>query len=115
MAPRVLLVHGLWMHAPALAYWARGLRRAGFRPVLFSYRSLLQAPETAMARLRAVALAEPDTHILAHSLGGLVSVKALARMSWKWASTRLHRRQARFHIEAAADDVNRVPRTVVNR
>ena len=78
MAPRVLLVHGLWMHAPALAYWARGLRRAGFRPVPFSYRSLLQAPETAMARLRAVALAEPDTHILAHSLGGLVSVKALA-------------------------------------
>jgi len=33
MKARVLLVHGLWMHAPALFYWARQLRRAGFKPV----------------------------------------------------------------------------------
>lgn len=78
MKPRVLLVHGLWMHAPALFYWARQLRQAGFAPVYFSYKSLLEGPDSALARLRQAALEEPDTHILAHSLGGLVAIKALA-------------------------------------
>ena len=77
MARRVLLVHGLWMHAPALYYWARQLRAAGYRTEYFSYRSLLQHPEQAVARLRAEALAEPDTDILAHSLGGLIALEAL--------------------------------------
>ena len=78
MKPRVLLVHGLWMHAPGLFYWARRLRAAGFEPVYFSYKSLLEGPDSALARLRLAALEMPDTHILAHSLGGLVALKALA-------------------------------------
>lgn len=78
MAARVLLVHGLWMHAPVLYFWARQLRKAGYRPETFSYRSLLQTPETAMSRLRDAALAEPGTHIVAHSLGGLLALKAMA-------------------------------------
>lgn len=78
MKPRVLLVHGLWMHAPALYFWARQLRKAGYRPETFSYRSLLQTPETAMARLRKAALAEPGSHIVAHSLGGLLAIQAMA-------------------------------------
>ncbi len=78
MKARVLLVHGLWMHAPALFYWARHLRRAGFEPVYFSYKSLLEGPDSALVRLRQAALEMPDTHILAHSLGGLVALKALA-------------------------------------
>lgn len=77
MARRVLLVHGLWMHAPALYFWARQLRSAGFRPQYFSYRSLLQSPEQAIARLRQAALAEPETDILAHSLGGLIAIEAM--------------------------------------
>lgn len=78
MKPRVLLVHGLWMQAPALFYWARRLREAGFEPVYFSYKSLLQGPDSVLDRLRQLALEKPDTHILAHSLGGLVALKALA-------------------------------------
>ena len=78
MGRRILLVHGLWMHAPALYFWARQLRAAGFRPHYFSYRSLLQSPERAIARLREAVLAEPDTDILAHSLGGLIAVEAMA-------------------------------------
>jgi pimeloyl-ACP methyl ester carboxylesterase len=78
MAARVLLVHGLWMHAPVLYYWARQLHLVGYRPKTFSYRSLLQTPETAMSRLRDAALAESDTHIVAHSLGGLLAIKAMA-------------------------------------
>lgn len=78
MTRRVLLVHGLWMHAPALYFWARALRAAGYRTEYFSYRSLLQGPEHACARLRAAALVEPDTDIVAHSLGGLIALEALA-------------------------------------
>lgn len=78
MAQRVILVHGLWMRAPVLAYWARGLRKAGFDPVFFSYRSLAQSPETAMRRLRELVMQQPESHVLAHSLGGLIAVKALA-------------------------------------
>lgn len=78
MAQRVILVHGLWMRAPVLAYWARGLRKAGFDPVFFSYRSLAQSPETAMRRLRDLVMQHPESHVLAHSLGGLLAVKALA-------------------------------------
>jgi pimeloyl-ACP methyl ester carboxylesterase len=77
MGRRVLLVHGLWMHAPALYFWARQLRAAGFRPHYFSYRSLLQSPEQAIARLRKAVLAEAETDILAHSLGGLIAVEAM--------------------------------------
>lgn len=76
--PRVILVHGLWMRAPALIYWARGLAKAGFDPVFFSYRSLTQSPEAAIRRLRNMALQDPDCHVLAHSLGGLIAVKALS-------------------------------------
>lgn len=78
MKPRVLLVHGLWMHAPALYYWSKRLRMAGYRTESFTYKSLLHAPERSIERLRAAALAEPNTHILAHSLGGLVALKAMA-------------------------------------
>ena len=81
MKPRVLLVHGLWMHAPALFYWARRLREAGFEPVYFSYKSLLEGPDSALVRLRQAAMEKPDTHILAHSLGGLVALKALENES----------------------------------
>lgn len=78
MSARILLVHGLWMLGPVLTYWARQLRTKGFRPEYFSYRSLLQTPETAMARLRKAVLYEPECHIVAHSLGGIIAIHAMA-------------------------------------
>ena len=78
MSQRILLVHGLWMRAPALLFWRKQLRQAGYQTEFFSYPSLFKSPESAVQRLRAVAIAQPDTHILAHSLGGLIAVKALA-------------------------------------
>jgi hypothetical protein len=83
MKSRVLLVHGLWMHAPALYFWKKELRKAGFEAEYFSYKSMLQSPELAFARLRTLALARPNTHILAHSLGGLIAVNALASSEFK--------------------------------
>lgn len=77
MKGRVLLVHGLWMHAPALLFWKRQLSKAGYDTEFFSYPSLFHSPENALQRLRDLALAQPQTHVLAHSLGGLLAVKAL--------------------------------------
>ena len=78
MSQRILLVHGLWMRAPALLFWRKQLRAAGLQPEFFSYPSLFKSPESAMQRLRDEVLAKPDTHLLAHSLGGLIAVKAVA-------------------------------------
>ncbi len=71
------------MHAPALYFWKRELSKAGFTAEYFSYKSLLHAPEKSCERLRAAALAQPDTHIIAHSLGGLIAVNALATSDFK--------------------------------
>ena len=81
MTRRVVLVHGLWMRAPVLGYWSAGLRAAGFEPVPFSYDSLRHGPDAAMPPLRDLVMQNPQTHVLAHSLGGLVAVKALAGAS----------------------------------
>ncbi len=71
------------MHAPALFYWKKEFGKAGFAAEYFSYKSLLHAPEKSFARLRKVALAQPNTHIVAHSLGGLIAVNALASAEFK--------------------------------
>lgn len=71
------------MHAPVLYYWKKELSKVGFAVEYFSYRSMLHAPEKSFARLREVAFALPDTHIVAHSLGGLIAVKALASAEFK--------------------------------
>jgi hypothetical protein len=83
MSTRVLLVHGLWMQAPALYYWKKELSKAGFAVDCFSYKSMLQSPEQAFVKLREAAMAKPNTHILAHSLGGLVAVNAMASSEFK--------------------------------
>jgi pimeloyl-ACP methyl ester carboxylesterase len=74
---RVVLVHGLWMHAPALSFWAKRLRESGYAPEKFSYKSLMQSPEFAIQKLRERVLSQDNTHVVAHSLGGLIAIHAL--------------------------------------
>ncbi|WP_343225574.1 esterase/lipase family protein [Novilysobacter antarcticus] len=74
---RVLLLHGLWMPRACMAWHARRLRRAGFRPELFGYDTVGGGPARAVPEL-VEALCEP-ADIVAHSLGGLIAVRALER------------------------------------
>ncbi|MEO6171442.1 MAG: alpha/beta hydrolase [Lysobacter sp.] len=74
---RVLLLHGLWMPRASMVWHARQLRRAGFDPVLFGYATVGGGPARAVPAL-VEALREP-ADIVAHSLGGLVAVRALER------------------------------------
>jgi pimeloyl-ACP methyl ester carboxylesterase len=80
-APRVLLLHGLLMRAPALVPLSWRLQKAGFAPEIFSYSTLWRSPGEAMERLamRLYAMAPEPVHIVAHSLGGLVALETLSR------------------------------------
>lgn len=80
-AEAVLLVHGLWMNRAAMLYLARALAERGYASHAIGYLSTLDEFEHNAARFaRAVAeSAGTRIHVVAHSLGGLVALRALAR------------------------------------
>jgi pimeloyl-ACP methyl ester carboxylesterase len=78
----VLLLHGLLMRRPALLPLAYRLRKAGYAPRLFTYATLFDPPEKAMAALaeRLYALGrQGPVHVVGHSLGGLVAIETCNR------------------------------------
>ena len=80
-SPPVLLLHGLLMRRPGLLPIAWRLKQRGFAPVLFSYPTLWQSPDLAIARLatRLAGFGDGPVHLLAHSLGGLIAAETLNR------------------------------------
>lgn len=76
MTTRVILVHGIWMPGAVMAWQAARLRAAGFECETFSYYGVTRGPEEAVARLTD-ALSRGEAHVVAHSLGGLVTLHAL--------------------------------------
>ena len=79
MTNRVLLVHGLWMRSFSMRWLATRLRSQGFEPQLFGYYSLLQDTDLVVARLADALRAQPGIHVLAHSLGGLLALRAIGQ------------------------------------
>lgn len=80
-AGEVLLVHGLWTNRAIMLYLARALAGQGFRPHPVGYFSALEEFEHNAGRVaRAIAECPGERlGIVAHSLGGLVALRALAR------------------------------------
>lgn len=76
MTRRVVLLHGLWLPGVSMRWHAARLDEAGFAPEIFSYPTIGGGPAAALPRLIDT-LARADTHVLAHSLGGLVTLTAL--------------------------------------
>lgn len=74
-APRVLLLHGIWMVGATMAPLARRLREAGFDPQLHGYAGVLGGPEHALPAL-CERLRGFDA-VVGHSLGGLMTLAAL--------------------------------------
>lgn len=76
----VLLIHGLWLRGLTLGLLGRRLRAAGFQPSSIDYSSVLHGPEQAAREVleRLEATAGP-THLVGHSLGGLVALSALSQ------------------------------------
>jgi hypothetical protein len=78
---QVLMVHGLARTPLSLVWLARGLKRAGYRPVHFGYLALAESHGRIRERLRSrlSSLAAGGRYaIVAHSLGGLLVRAALA-------------------------------------
>jgi len=76
----IILVHGLWFGAWAMAPLARRLRKAGFEVRRFNYRSTRRGLRAHARRLRSFAAQSGagHQHFLGHSLGGLVALQMLA-------------------------------------
>ncbi|HEY5719447.1 MAG TPA: alpha/beta fold hydrolase [Gammaproteobacteria bacterium] len=83
-APRVVLLHGLWMPAWSLLPLERRLRRSGFATTRFAYRSWSGALAPAAQGLRAWLqdAAAGELHLVGHSLGGLLLLE-LYRLGYR--------------------------------
>ena len=77
--PRVVLLHGLWMHAPAMQWFAVRLRDEGFDVAPMGYFSVLESTTNAVTRIVRALDRQPDTHLVGHSLGGLLALRAAAQ------------------------------------
>jgi len=78
----VLVLHGLLMNRHAMAVLAARLRRAGFTVQAFSYNSLRDGIESHVAATlrRFDGLNFGRVHLVGHSMGGVVALKAVERM-----------------------------------
>lgn len=81
--PTVVLVHGIGAHPVVMLPFQWALRRAGFRVYNFGYnslRSMTRAADRLRARLATWSQQAPDQelHIVAHSMGCIVSRMAVA-------------------------------------
>jgi alpha-beta hydrolase superfamily lysophospholipase len=83
MDARVILIHGLWMRAFSLGLLRKRLVADGFAVDTFDYASVAGGPEPAIAQLRERLRAAPTitTHLVGHSLGGLVALEALRNVA----------------------------------
>ncbi|MHB1273037.1 MAG: alpha/beta fold hydrolase [Rhodanobacter sp.] len=80
MSEHVILLHGLWMRGFALAMLHRRLIEADFRVHRFDYLSVAATQQSILDRLRArmtgLAAEADAVHLVGHSLGGLLALRA---------------------------------------
>ncbi len=82
MAETVVLVHGLWMHGVAMLLMKQRIARCGYRVTTYSYPALRFDLDQNAARLAHFCDALPGAkvHLVAHSMGALVAVRAAPLM-----------------------------------
>jgi len=80
MSEHVIMLHGLWMRGFALAMLHRRLMEAGFRVHRFDYLSVAATQQRILDRLqgrmRELAPEGEKVHLVGHSLGGLLALRA---------------------------------------
>lgn len=78
MTRRVILLHGIWMIGATLRWFGARLRAMGHQPEIFGYHSIVGGPQAAVPRLVERLRDGPPADIVAHSLGGLIALRALS-------------------------------------
>ncbi|RDJ00334.1 alpha/beta hydrolase [Dyella solisilvae] len=82
MTDHVILLHGLWMRGFALLMLHRRLMESGFRVHRFDYMSVAATEQRILGSLqeRVYELSQEagDVHLVGHSLGGLLALRACA-------------------------------------
>lgn len=73
---RVVMLHGIWMPGVSMAWLGARLSAAGFEPEVFAYAGAGGGPEATIPRL-IDSLRRSPGNVLAHSLGGLITLSAL--------------------------------------
>lgn len=80
MSDHVILLHGLWMRGFALTMLHRRLIAAGFRVHRFDYLSVAASQQHILDKVRArmleLAMESESVHLVGHSLGGLLALRA---------------------------------------
>lgn len=76
--PRVLLVHGLILSPVSMIPLGARLSQLGWDTSYFTYSSLVE-PTARVQRRLAETLSRGPTHVVAHSLGGLMSLETLVQ------------------------------------
>ncbi|MEO6227713.1 MAG: alpha/beta fold hydrolase [Thermomonas sp.] len=109
MTNRVLLVHGLWMRSFSMRWLATRLRSQGFDTKLFGYYSLLQDTDAVVARLADAIGEQPGTHVVAHSLGGLLTLRAAERIGVSETGRIVCLGSPLAGSQAATSIVNKIP------
>lgn len=61
-------------------WFAAQLNKAGFDAKNVGYYSVLESTDAAVAKLLKLLSARPGTHVVAHSLGGLLALRAMAQL-----------------------------------
>ncbi len=77
-------MHGLFLRGYEAMWLARNLRRDGLHLERFRYASRREPPACVAARLAEALRQTPELNIIAHSLGGLIVLSALAEVLTVW-------------------------------
>lgn len=76
----VLLLHGMWMNTLSMGLLARRLRAAGHRVEVLGYNMVWPEHGSIIDHVAEVLRKDPQTHVVAHSLGGLIALKAIEQL-----------------------------------
>lgn len=79
--PHVLILHGVLMNAYEMFYLSYALKKKGFEVHALSYQSVLKTPaqNATILHQKITALNLDKLHIVAHSLGGIVTLHLLEK------------------------------------
>lgn len=80
----VMYVHGFFVHGREAWGLRHRLCRDGLSLHRFRYDSRWEPPDHVAARLAEVLRDAPDTHVIGHSLGGMITLAAIAEVGAAW-------------------------------